>query len=248
MSPLHAVALTAAGVAAGGINTIVGSGSLLTFPALLAVGYPPVLANVSNTVGVCGGTISGTFGYRRELVGQRSRVLAFGSASLLGAVIGVILLLRLPGDVFESVVPVLILLACVLVAVQPWLSRRLAGAHARHLGAAGYVGVFLTGIYGGYFGAAQGVILMALLTLVIDDDVQRLNGLKNVLAGIVNVVSAVLFICITDIAWVGALLVLFGALVGGQLGAHYGRRIPPQVLRWIIVVVGTTVALIMLLT
>lgn len=247
MSPLHAVALAVAGVAAGGINTIVGSGSLLTFPALLAVGYPPVLANVSNTVGVCGGTISGTFGYRRELVGQRNRVLAFGSASLLGAVIGVILLLRLPGDVFESVVPVLILLACVLVAVQPWLSRRLAGVHARHLGAAGYVGVFLTGIYGGYFGAAQGVILMALLTLVIDDDVQRLNGLKNVLAGIVNVVSAVLFICVTDIAWIGALLVLVGALVGGQLGAHYGRRIPPQVLRWIIVVVGTTVALIMLL-
>ncbi|MCL2542670.1 MAG: sulfite exporter TauE/SafE family protein [Nocardioidaceae bacterium] len=248
MSPIQAVAVTAAGVVAGGVNTIVGSGSLLTFPTLLAVGYSPVVANVSNTVGICGGTISGTFGYRRELRGQRRRALGFGSASLLGAIVGVVLLLRLPGSVFASVVPVLILLACALIAAQPWIARRLAGVRTQHLGIAGYVGIFLTGVYGGYFGAAQGVILMALLGLVMDDDLQRLNALKNVLAGIVNVVAAVLFIALTHVAWTAALLILAGSLVGGRIGAHYGRRIPPQVLRWTIVVVGTAVGLIMLLT
>lgn len=247
MTPLQALAVTAAGVAAGAINTIVGSGSLLTFPALLGVGYPPVLANVSNTVGICGGTISAVAGYRRELAGQRRRILAFGSASLIGAITGVVLLLELPGGVFGAVVPVLILLACALIAAQPWIARRLARVHARGLGAAGWVGVLLTGVYGGYFGAAQGVILMALLGLVLDDDLQRLNALKNVLAGIVNIVAAVLFIAVTHIAWVAALLILGGSLIGGQLGSRYGRRIPPQVLRWTIVAVGTVVAVFMLL-
>lgn len=245
MSPLEAVLLALAGVAAGAINTIVGSGSMLTFPALLGVGYSPVLANVTNTVGICGGTISGTFGYRREMRGQWRRALAYGTATLPGAVIGVTLLLTLPGTVFATVVPALILLACVLVAAQPWISQRLAGVHARNLGIAGWVGVFLTGIYGGYFGAAQGVILMAILSLVVDDDLQRINGLKNVLAGIANITSAVLFIVLTDVAWVGALLILCGSLAGGQIGSRYGRRIPPQVLRWIIVVVGTVVAVVM---
>lgn len=248
MSPLEATAIAAAGVAAGGINSIVGSGSLLTFPALLAGGYPPVLANVSNTVGICGGSFSSVYGYRRELQGQWRRALGFSSATLLGAVIGVVLLLKLPGSVFEAVVPLLILVACALVAVQPWLSRRLSGVHARHLGIAGWIGVFLTGIYGGYFGAAQGVILMAILALVVDDDLQRVNGLKNVLAAIANIVSAVLFIAIIDVAWTAALIIVAGSLVGGQIGSRYGRRIPPQVLRWTIVVVGTAVAVVMLVT
>jgi len=248
VSPLEAIAVAAAGVAAGGINAIVGSGSLVTFPALLAVGYPPVLANVSNTVGVCGGTIGSVLGYRRELSDQKRRVLTYGSATLLGAIIGAVLLLRLPGSVFEAVVPALILVACVLIAAQPWIAKRLARVHAHHLGIAGYLGVFATGIYGGYFGAAQGVILMALLALVFEDDLQRLNGLKNALAGIANIVSALFFIVVTDVAWIAALLIMAGALVGSHLGAHYGRRIPPQALRWTIVGVGTAVAVILLLT
>lgn len=242
------IGIIAAGFAAGGINTIVGSGSLVTFPTLLAFGYAPVLANVTNTVGITAGSISGVVGYRRELSGQVRRCVTYGCATTLGAILGGILLLQLPGSVFEAVVPALILLACTLIAVQPWIAKRIANVHAHHLGIAGFLGVFLTGVYGGYFGAAQGVILMALLGLVIDDHMQRLNGLKNVLAGIANFVAAILFIAVTDVAWGAAALLAVGAVIGGQVGAHYGRKIPQQGLRWTIVVVGTAVSVILFAT
>ena len=237
-----------AGLAAGTINTVVGSGTLITFPVLLAVGYPPVLANVSNTVGLVPGSVSGAIGYRAELTGQRRRLVRLGSASVVGAVIGAAALLLAPERAFQAVVPVLIALACVLVVVQPrlsdWLGRR-GRAPRAHGGPPLYAGVFGAGIYGGYFGAAQGVLLIALLGLLLDDDLQRVNAAKNVLAGLVNLVAAVVFIAVTDIAWEAAGLIALGAVVGGQVGAKIGRRVPAPVLRGLVVLVGV-VAIVVL--
>jgi uncharacterized membrane protein YfcA len=196
VSLVECVLVLAAGVFAGAINTVVGSGTLVTFPVLLAVGYGPVVANVSNTLGLVPGSVSGAIGYRDELVGQRRRILVLGSASLLGGIAGAVLLLSLPGSAFEAIVPVLIALALVLVVLQPRLARALAARRpARpHGGPALWAGVFGTGVYGGYFGAAQGVILLAITGIAIPEHMQRLNALKNVLAAIVNGVAAVVFV------------------------------------------------------
>jgi len=245
MSFAAALALLAVGLAAGTVNTIVGSGSLMTFPTLLALGYPPVVANVSNTVGLLPGSISGAIGYRRELEGQRARVGVLGIACAAGGLTGGVLLLVLPAAVFRGVVPVLILSACLLVALQPRLARRVAtreGPPHAHGGPALFAAVYATGVYGGYFGAAQGVVLIALLGIFVDDGLQRLNGLKNVLAALVNGVAAVLFMLFADVAWAPAALLACGAIVGGQIGARLGRRISPGWLRAVIVVVGVTVA------
>jgi uncharacterized membrane protein YfcA len=244
LTPGDALAILGAGLAAGAINTIVGSGSLITFPTLLAVGYKPVVANVSNTIGLVPGVMSGVFGYRRELSGQGPRIRTLGMASLAGGLTGAILLLALPGNVFKRIVPVLILIACLLVAAQPRLSRRLAERRLRRLHGGPFLwgSVFLTGVYGGYFGAAQGVILIALLAIFIDDDLQRLNGAKNVLALLVNGIAAVVFIIVAHVAWGAAGLLAISSVVGGQLGATVGRRLPAKFLRVFIVVVGTGVA------
>ncbi len=244
MSPLDALAIFAAGLAAGTVNVVVGSGSLITFPTLLALGYPPVLANVSNTVGLVPGSVSAVVAYRRELVGQRQRLLQLGGASLLGGLSGAILLLSLPGSVFKAAVPALIAVAALLMAAQPRISAGLErrGDRRLHGGAGLLVGVFLTGVYGGYFGAAQGVILIALLAIFIDDDLQRLNGTKNVLALIVNAVAGLLFITTTHISWSVAGLIAAGSVIGGQVGGRYGRRLPAPLLRGVIVVVGLGVA------
>jgi uncharacterized protein len=237
----EALAVALAGLAAGTINTVVGSGTLITFPVLLAVGYPPVLANVSNTVGLVPGSVSGAIGYRAELTGQGRRLVRLGSASSIGAVLGAAALLLAPESAFQAVVPVLIGLACVLVVVQPrlsgWLARR-GRTPAAHGGALLYAGVLGAGVYGGYFGAAQGVLLIALLGLLLDEDLQRVNAAKNVLAGLVNLVAAVVFIAVTDIAWEAAGLIALGAAVGGQVGAKIGRRVSPPVLRGLVVLVG----------
>jgi uncharacterized membrane protein YfcA len=246
MSPTDALAVLAAGLAAGTVNTIVGAGSLITFPTLLAVGYSPVVANVSNTVGLVPGSLSGAIGYRTELEGQRPRLVSLSVAATGGGLTGAILLLVLPGSVFRDVVPALILLACGLVLIQPRLSRWLATrrTEARPHGGPGlFVGVYLTGIYGGYFGAAQGVILIALLAIFIDDDLQRLNAAKNVLAALVNGVAALLFIIAAHVAWGAAGLLAVGAVIGGQVGAKLGRQLNPELLRVVIVVVGVAVAI-----
>jgi uncharacterized membrane protein YfcA len=230
-----------AGVLAGGINAIVGSGTLITFPVLLAVGYGPVTANVTNTVGLVPGSISGAVGYRAELEGQRRRVLVLGVASVLGGITGAVLLLSLPASAFEGIVPVLFALALVLVVLQPRLSRALEARRVRarpHGGPLLWIGTYATGIYGGYFGAAQGVILLAIEGIAIPEDLQRLNALKNVLAALVNGVAALIFIFVADIAWLPAALLAAGATAGGQLGAKIGRRLSPAVLRAVIVVVG----------
>ncbi|WP_433758235.1 sulfite exporter TauE/SafE family protein [Nocardia sp. CA-135398] len=246
MTWLEQLAVFGAGIAAGGINTIVGSGTLITFPVLLAFGIPPVTANVSNTIGLVPGGVSGAYGYRRELEGQRARLVRLGSASLLGGTTGAILLLVLPAAAFKAIVPVLIIAALILVVVQPrlarWVKERRAadtGPAPEHGGLILYVAIFLCGIYGGYFGAAQGVLLIGLLGVFVHEDIQRLNGVKNVLGLLVNAVSAVVFTVIADVDWRVAALIAVGSIIGGVLGAKMGRRMPPTALRAVIVVVGS---------
>ena len=204
LSPLHAVAIFAAGIAAGTINTIVGSGTLITFPTLLAFGYPPVTANVSNTIGLVPGSVSGAIGYRRELRGQGRRAMMLAIGSTLGGVTGAVLLLELPAAAFKTIVPVFIAVALVLILTQRQL-QRLIGEHRRaaHQGTPpiAVIGSFFSGIYGGYFGAAQGIMLMALFGLTIDDDIQRLNALKVVIAGLVNLVAGIVFVFAADVNW-----------------------------------------------
>jgi uncharacterized protein len=239
---LQMVAVLFAGMAAGTINVVVGSGTLITFPTLLAFGVPPVTANVSNTIGLVPGVASGVVGYRRELRGQRARAIRLGSASIAGGIVGAVLLLSLPAGAFSAIVPALIVVGLVLVVLQPRIS---AWVDARHEGARGEFGpwwvwpaVFGTGVYGGYFGAAQGVILMGLLGIGIADTLQRLNGLKNVLAGLVNGVAGLIFVFVADVDWTVVALIAAGSVVGGQIGATVGRRLSPTVLRIVIVVVG----------
>ncbi len=240
----EALAVLAAGFAAGGINTIVGSGSLITFPTLLAVGYPSVTANVSNGLGLTLGNVSGAIGYREELRGQRARVMRLAVGSACGSLTGGILLLSLPQSVFDAVVPVLILFAAGLMAFK---RTPKSSAQHEHVNAALAV-AFFTGIYGGYFGAAQGIIMLALMRLCFTDDLQRLNGLKNALVMFANGVAALLFVAVADVAWEAAALIAVGSIVGAQVGAKYGRRLDPEVLRWIVVIVGTTVAIVLFVT
>jgi uncharacterized membrane protein YfcA len=248
MTPPEPTVIAGVGLIAGTMNTIVGSGSLVTFPTLLALGYAPVLANVSNTIGLVPGSLSGAIGYRRELAGQRSRVLRLGIAAAPGGLTGGLLLLLLPASTFERIVPFLIMTACVLVALQPRLSRLVAARHAagsRHGWLLALL-IYLTGIYGGYFGAAQGVIFIAILAIFVPDDLQRLNGLKNALAVLVNGVAALLFIALSSVAWDVSVLLAIGAVAGGHVGAVVGRRLPPLALRAAIVVVGLFVSARML--
>jgi uncharacterized protein len=242
MTELEALAVFVAGMAAGTINAVVGSGTLITFPVLLAVGYAPVTANVSNTVGLVPGSVAGSIGYRRELAGQGRRAARLSVASVLGGITGALLLLELPASAFEAIVPAFIGIALVLIVAQPWLSKRLAARRrpeSDHGGPLAVAGTYGAGVYGGYFGAAQGILLISILGVLLPDDLQRLNALKNVLTGLVNFVAGVVFIFVADIAWKATLLIAAGSLIGGWLGARYGRRLPPAVLRAVIVVVGT---------
>jgi uncharacterized protein len=244
MTELEALAVLIAGAVAGGVNTVVGSGSLITFPTLLAVGFSPVTANVSNCVGLVPGGVAGSFGYRRELRGQwrRCGILAIGTT--FGAIVGGILLLELPDAVFDAIVPALILLAVALMALRP--------SPKVHEGASndktGIASSFAVGIYGGYFGAAQGIILMSLLRLSYAENLQVLNAIKNVLAGVANAVAGLLFIVVADVAWDAAALIAVGSIAGSLVAARYGRRIPPEILRRVVIVYGTIVAIVLIVT
>ena len=241
------ILIALAGVGAGAINSVVGSGTLITFPTLVALGYPPVTATMSNAVGLVAGGISGTWGYRRELRGQWGRLRWQIPASLLGAVIGAWLLLHLPEKVFLSVVPVLLVGALLLVVfgprIQAWAKGRSADeAEPVSTGrmVAVVIGTFVVGIYGGYFTAAQGILLIGVMGALLPESMQRMNAAKNLLSLVVNVVAALAYtlVAFDRISWPVAGLIAIGSLVGGFLGSHYGRRLSPNALRAIIVVVG----------
>jgi uncharacterized membrane protein YfcA len=233
------------GAAAGLINTVVGSGTLITFPTLLALGMPPVLANVSNCIGLAPGSFAGALAGREELVGQRARILRYGTASLIGAVAGALLLLRLPSAAFDAIVPALIGLGLALVVIGPALSRRVAASRERRGHEADGPGpawlwpvVVVTGAYGGYFGAAQGVLVIAVMGVALTETLARINALKNVLTGIANGVAGLVFMLISEVDWVVVALLALGSVLGSQVGARVGRRLPPKVYRVVIVVVG----------
>jgi uncharacterized protein len=241
LSLLHATAIFAAGIAAGTINTVVGSGTLITFPTLLAFGYAPVVANVSNTIGLVPGAVSGTVGYRRELEGQRERALSLAAAASLGAVVGAVLLLTLPSAAFKAIVPFFIAVALVLILAQKRLNKLIGDrrrGHGERIGPATLAGTFCSGIYGGYFGAAQGILMLSILGLTIDDELQRLNAVKVITTGVTNLVAGVVFVIAAHVAWAPAGLIAAGSVLGGVLGSRYGRRLPPAALRGLIVVVG----------
>jgi uncharacterized membrane protein YfcA len=243
--PLQAVAVAGAGVLAGMINAVVGSGTLVTFPVLLAVGYSPLTANVSNGLGLVPGSLFGAIGYRQELVGQGPRVRRFGVASVLGAATGAVLLLVLPPGAFSAVVPVLIVLSLVLVVTQPWLARRLAARREKDTATEErpdswwlWLSILGTGIYGGYFGAAQGVLLLGIMGVVLSESLQRINAVKNVLAMLANLTSGIVFVFVAHLSWIAVVLIAAGSAVGGVLGARVGRKLSPIVLRGLIVVIG----------
>ena len=242
LSPLGILAIGGAGLFAGMINTIVGSGSLITFPTLVALGYSPLVANVSNNVGLIFGNVSGVHGYRHELADQGPRIKSLAPWSAAGGLTGAGLLLAHP-SAFHAIVPWLVVLAIVMVIVQPRLAKALAARGERHHtgGVTLRIGIFLTGVYGGYFGAAQGVILIALLAISLDEKMQPLVGLKNVLAAVVNGLAGILFCFLAPVAFAAALIIAIASTIGGQVGAKVGRRLPPQVLRATIVTVGVAV-------
>jgi uncharacterized membrane protein YfcA len=223
-------------MAAGTINTIVGAGTLITFPTLLFFGYPPLVANVSNTVGLVAGGITGIHGYRRELAGLGDILRRLMPVSLVGALTGAILLLWLPESAFDAIVPVLLALA----RLQAWAVARHPGHDSGGRRLLLTVGVFASGVYGGYFGAAQGVLMVGIMSALMAISLQRINGLKNVLSTVVNVVAAVTFILVAPerIDWAVAALIAVGSLAGGYVGARVGRRLSPRVLRSVIVVIG----------
>lgn len=244
------ILIALAGVGAGAINALVGSGTLITFPTLVALGMPPVTATMSNAVGLVAGGVSGTWGYRRELRGQGDRLRWQIPASVLGAAVGAWLLLHLPEKVFTQVVPVLLIAALLLVVfgprIQGWARRRAeeSGQAADHVSPGKKVavvgGTFAVGVYGGYFTAAQGILLIGVMGALLPESMQRMNAAKNLLSLLVNLVAAAAYtwVAFDRIDWVAAGLIAIGSLIGGFLGAHYGRRLSPGVLRAVIVVVG----------
>lgn len=250
MTTVEITVIFLAGVGAGTINAVVGSGTLVTFPTLVAFGFPPVTATMSNAIGLVPGSASGTWGYRRELAGQGSRLRWQIPASFAGAIIGAWLLLHLPETVFKKVVPVLLVAALILVVIQPrlqaWVKRR-AEASGRDQNVVGrgrftvlIIGTFLVGIYGGYFAAAQGILLIGVMGALLPETMQRMNAAKNLLTLVVNSVAATAYAIVAydRISWAAAGLIAAGSLIGGFVGAHYGRRLSPVALRACIVVLG----------
>jgi uncharacterized protein len=246
----HAILIVFAGLGAGAINAVVGSGTLITFPTLVAMGYPPVTSTMSNAVGLVAGNVSATWGYRRELRGQWNRLRWQLPASVVGAILGAWLLLHLPETVFTAVVPALLILALILVVIGPriqeWAQDRAerAGRSADEVSArrmAALVAItFAVGVYGGYFTAAQGILMVGAMGALLPESVQRMNAAKNLMTLLVNVVAALAYtlVAFDRISWQVAGLIAVGSLVGGWLGARYGRRLSPNALRAAIVVVG----------
>ena len=253
MTGAEQLAVLAAGLGAGVLTSTVGVASLLSFPVLLAVGLPPVVANASNTVGMTPAGLSGSFGYRRELGEHPGVTLAVILTCAIGSVAGATLLLALPSDVFAAVAPWLILFTCLLVGAQPTISRWLRRRHAHQVAAprttmSPPTAFFaaLTGAYGGYFGAGSGVMMVAVLGFGLDLDLRIVNALKTLAVLAANLVASIIFLAVADLDWAAILLLAAGSVVGGYLGSHLGRRLPSGLLRALIVIVGITAAIAML--
>ncbi len=248
-SPLSLAFLLVAGLLAGGVNAVAGGGSLLVFPALLAVGFPPLAANVTNSVAQWPGYHGIVAGARKDLIGQRRRILATSAVAIVGAAIGCVLLLVLPGSVFETIVPALVIAASVLMALAPrlkrWIGTPEPGTADRkaHLPA-----VFVAAIYGGYFGGALGVILIATLSLCAHDGLVRLNALKGLLSLVIATVTVAIFAFGAPVDWLAVALLAPTTLVGGFVGARVARRLSENVLRWAVVLLGIGVGIALILT
>jgi uncharacterized membrane protein YfcA len=249
LTPEQGIILGVAGFLGGAVNSVAGGGSLISFPALLAVGYPGVTANVTNTVALWPGYVGATAAYRRELEGQRSRLVALGITSIAGGAVGSVLLLTTPASVFKAAVPFLILLACALFGLQPLAARTLAKRRTEskeHRSAGLHVAVFLAAVYGAYFGAGLGIILLAVLGLVIADTLQRLNGLKQVLSVVINSVAVIAYGAFGPVAWTAVAIMAVASLAGGRIGGSFARRLSPTILRVVVVCFGVTVGCILL--
>jgi len=273
LDPAQLLLLAAAALLAGAVNAVAGGGSLLSFPALLAVGYPAITANVTNSVALTPGYFGGTLGYRRELTGQRRRIIALGATSAVGAVVGAFLLLVSSPELFERIVPFLIFLACGLLALQTRLARLVRARRAgggdqepndpepndpgpgdpagpagadRHTGPL-FATQFLAAMYGAYFGAGVGIMMLAILGIFLTDSLQRLNALKGLLSFLISVVAAVWFALFAEVSWAAVAVMAVASLLGGQLGVLLARRLNDQVLRWLVIAFGVAVGLRLLL-
>ncbi len=254
MTLADSVLLAAAGLTAGAVNAIAGGGTLISFPALLATGVSPITANITSSVGLLSGYLGGSIGYRRELAGQGRRIRALVFVGVVGGLVGAVVLLLTPASAFETAVPVLILVSCALLAVQPRLARMVAARRAARPGPAPgsswavRAGVLVSAVYGSYFGAGLGVLLLAVLGILVHDELQRLNALKGLLSLVVNIVGVVVFIGSGRVAWAAAGILCVAAYTGGLLGVRLARRLPAPVLRTAVVALGTCVAVVLLMT
>ncbi len=248
MTPLQGLLVVVAGAAAGAVNAVAGGGTLLSYPALLAAGLPPVLANTTSSVGLVAGYAGGSVAYRKELAGQGPRARQLLLAGAAGAVLGAVLLLVTPGSGFETVVPFLVLGACVLLAIQPrvagWLSER--GVAGEHPGWQATLAIGVGAVYGAYFGAGLGVVMLAVLGLLVTDGLQRLNALKGLLSLVINLVAALVFVVTGHVDWLAALLLAVGAVGGATAGVSVARRLPASAVRTAVVVVGVGVGVTLL--
>jgi len=247
----EALGLVVAAAGASVVNAVAGGGSLISFPALLIAGYPAKTANVTNTIAIWPGTVGGSLGYRKELSGQRIRLLTLLVPSIGGAIAGSAILLSTPESAFDAVVPFLIIFACAVMAFQDRLSRFPAGHTAggdRGAPLALQLVIFLTAIYGAYFGAGFGIITLAMLGVLISDNIQNLNALKGMLSSIVNAIAFVYFAFFGPVEWGPAFVMMGGALAGGYLGAIVARRLPRNAIRILVVVYGLVIAGVLLAT
>lgn len=255
MTPTEVLLVVAAGLGAGVLSSTVGVASLLSFPVLVGLGLPPVVANVSNTLGLIPAGLGGVVGYRQEVreAGRLAWVIMLVCA--VGAVAGAALLLGLPPGVFEAIVPFLILFTCLLVGVQPRIARWLRARHEartgeqlaerRHMSPATTAFATLTGVYGGYFGAGAGVMMVAVLGIGTDLELRIVNGLKTLSLMVGNIVAGLIFVVVADPRWDVAALLAAGSLVGGYVGARIGRTLPDAVFRWAVVAAGVVAALLL---
>lgn len=240
------VLIAAAGFVAGAINAVAGGGSLISFPALLAVGYPPITANVTNNIAVLPGYLGGSLAYRRELKGQNKRMWRLGMVSALGAVTGSLLLINSSDELFRRIVPFLILISCALLAMQPWLAMVLRSANRGRPTDKSSPWLlplqFITAVYGGYFGAGLGIMMLAVLGIYLEDNLQNVNALKGVLSLFIGLVSATTFALLGPVVWSAVAIMGVTSLVGGQVGVAFARKMSANVLRTVVIVFGIVVA------